>query len=202
MARERVDVIVVGAGIAGLVVTLELLEQLDQDRQILLLDRCQPEEVGGLAREAFGGMFMVDTREQRRSGIRDSVELALEDWRRVADFSQNDEWPRRWAEAYVARARDEVGGWLKRYGVRFFPVVNWAERGVYGDGNSVPRFHLTWGCGQALVDALWSAIAAHPTRDRLDIRFQTRVTSLLSDGTAVTGCQLESGDEIQAAQVA
>ena len=83
MVRERVDVIVVGAGIAGLVVTLELLEQLDQDRQILLLDRCQPEEVGGLAREAFGGMFMVDTREQRRSGIRDSVELALEDWRRA-----------------------------------------------------------------------------------------------------------------------
>ncbi|MBV8432152.1 MAG: FAD-binding protein, partial [Solirubrobacterales bacterium] len=105
-------------------------------------------------------------------------------------------------EAYVARARDEVGGWLKRYGVRFFPVVNWAERGVYGDGNSVPRFHLTWGCGQALVDALWSAIAAHPTRDRLQTRFQTRVSSLLSDGATVTGCQLESGDEIQAAQVA
>ncbi|MGE5617333.1 MAG: FAD-binding protein, partial [Candidatus Woesearchaeota archaeon] len=175
MSREHCDVVVVGAGIAGLVVTLQLLEDLDPAKQILLLDRCQPEEVGGLAREAFGGMFMVDTPEQRRSGIRDSVELALEDWRRVAEFTDEDEWPRRWADEYVARARDEVGGWLKRYGVRFFPVVNWAERGVYGDGNSVPRFHLTWGTGKALVDALWKAIQGHRTRSRLEVRFRTRV---------------------------
>ena len=81
---------------------------------------------------------------------------------RVAEFEDGDDWPRRWAEEYVARARDEVGGWLKRHGVRFFPVVNWAERGVYGDGNSVPRFHLTWGCGQALIDEVWGAIERHP----------------------------------------
>jgi predicted oxidoreductase len=198
---QRADVVVIGAGIAGLVVTLELLEQLDPNQRIILLDRCHPEEVGGLAREAFGGMFMVDTREQRRSGINDSVELALEDWLRVAEFGDEDQWPRRWAEEYVARARDEVGGWLKRYGVRFFPVVNWAERGVYGDGNSVPRFHLTWGCGKALVDSLWSAIKAHPTRGRLEIRFETRVSELLSDGDAVTGCRTEPEGEIEAAQV-
>jgi predicted oxidoreductase len=198
---ERVDVVVVGAGIAGLVVTLELLENLDSAKRILLLDRCQAEEVGGLAREAFGGMFMVDTREQRRSGIKDSVELALEDWRRVAEFTAEDEWPRRWAEEYVARARDEVGGWLRRYGVRFFPVVNWAERGVYGDGNSVPRFHLTWGTGKALVDALWSAIQRHPTGRRLDVRFQTLVTGLLTDGQGVTGCRIEPDGEIHADQV-
>jgi predicted oxidoreductase len=199
--EERVDVVVVGAGITGLVVTLELLEQLDAGRRILLLDRCEPAEVGGLAREAFGGMFMVDTHEQRRSGINDSVELALEDWRRVAEFTDDDEWPRRWAEEYVARARDEVGDWLKRYGVRFFPVVNWAERGVYGDGNSVPRFHLTWGTGKALVDGMWSAIERHRTRGRLDVRFGAKVTELLSDGEAVTGCRLESGTEIAADQV-
>ena len=149
---------VVGAGLAGLVTTLELLEHADV--RIVLVDRCAPHEVGGLAREAFGGMFMVDTREQRFSRIRDSVELALEDWQRVAEFEAGDDWPRRWAQEYVARARDEVGGWLKSHGVRFFPVVNWAERGVNGDGNSVPRFHLTWGCGQALVDAVWGAIQA------------------------------------------
>src|SRR5947209_10386979 len=98
---DRFSVVVVGAGIAGLVTTLELLEHgVDRDGQLLLLDRCHPHELGGLAREAFGGMFMVDTREQRRSGIRDSVELALEDWLRVADFSAEDVWPRRWAEAY------------------------------------------------------------------------------------------------------
>jgi predicted oxidoreductase len=196
-----VDVVVVGAGIAGLVVTLELLEQLDPARRIVLLDRCRPEEVGGLAREAFGGMFMVDTAEQRRGGINDSVELALEDWLRVAEFEPGDRWPRRWAEEYVARARDEVGDWLKGYGIRFFPVVNWAERGVYGDGNSVPRFHLTWGTGKALVDQVWGAVERHPSRSRLDVRFGARVTELLTDGNRATGCRLESGDEIDADRV-
>ncbi len=181
------DVVVVGAGLAGLVTTLDLLERTRL--RVLLVDRCQPHELGGLARESFGGMFMVDTREQRFSGIRDSVELALADWRRVADFDESDVWPQRWAEAYVARARDEVGGWLKSHGVRFFPVVNWAERGVYGDGNSVPRFHLTWGCGQALVDAVWGAIMRHPRRSDLEIRFRARVSELLVDDGAVTGCR-------------
>src|SRR5579871_5461642 len=200
-APDRVDVLVVGAGIAGLVVTLELLEQLGPADRMLLLDRCQPAVVVGFALEAFGVMFMVYTSEQRRSGIKDSVDLALEDWLRVAEFSPDDEWPRRWAEEYVARARDDVGGWLKRYGVRFFPVVNWAERGVYGDGNSVPRFHLTWGTGKALVDSLWNAIQSHPTRARLDVRFQAHVTELLTADDAVIGCRLESGAEIQADQV-
>src|SRR5918994_1169269 len=151
MDTGRAGVIVIGAGVAGLVTALELLEA---GRRVLLVDRCRPDELGGLAREAFGGMFMVDTPQQRRSGIRDSHELALADWLRVADFDEGDVWPRRWAEEYVKRASDEVGGWLRGHGVRFFPVVNWAERGVYGDGNSVPRFHLTWGCGQGLVDGV------------------------------------------------
>src|SRR5581483_11560643 len=104
------DVIVVGAGLAGLTATLELL---DHGRRVLLVDRCHPHEVGGLAREAFGGVFMVDSREQRRSRVKDSLELALEDWMRVAGFEESDVWPRAWAEQYVARARDEVGGWLR-----------------------------------------------------------------------------------------
>jgi uncharacterized protein len=189
---------VVGAGIAGMVTALELL---DHGRRVTLLDRCHPHELGGLAREAFGGMFMVDTPEQRRSGINDSVELALEDWLRIAGFEDGDVWPRRWAEEYVARARDEVGGWLRRHGVRFFPVVNWAERGVYGDGNSVPRFHLTWGCGQGLVDAIRASIEGHPRRGELDLRFRTRVTELVTGGERVTGCRAVSedggGDEVE-----
>jgi predicted oxidoreductase len=184
-------VLVIGAGLAGLVTTVELLER---GQDVLLVDRCQPDEVGGLAREAFGGMFMVDTREQRFSRIRDSVELALEDWLRVADFEQDDEWPRRWAEQYVSRARDEVGGWLKRHGVRFFPVVNWAERGVYGDGNSVPRFHLTWGCGQALVDAMWAAARKHPG---LEVRFGQRVNQLSAGGARIV--DETSGEEYEVA---
>src|SRR3954471_19464849 len=113
--RRMPDVIVIGGGIAGLVATLELLEH---GRDVLLIDRCKPEEVGGLAREAFGGMFMVDTKEQRRGGIKDSVELATDDWMRMADFDPEDEWPRRWAQEYVKRARDEVGEWLKGHGVQ------------------------------------------------------------------------------------
>src|SRR4051812_34304740 len=185
---DSADVVVVGAGIAGLVATLELLEY---GRDVLLIDRCEPEEVGGLAREAFGGMFMVDTPEQRRSRIPDSVDLALADWVRMADFDDGDVWPRRWAEQYVARARDDVGGWLKEQGVRFFPVVNWAERGMYGDGNSVPRFHLTWGCGKALVDQVLGAIESHPRRSALELRLRTRVTGLVEQEGRIAGCRLE-----------
>jgi uncharacterized protein len=190
-AAAEPDVVVIGAGIAGLAATLELL---DHGRSVVLLDRCHPEEVGGLAREAFGGVFMVDTPQQRRSGIEDSTELALEDWLRMAEFEPEDEWPRRWAEEYVARSRDEVGGWLRGHGVSFFPVVNWAERGVYGDGNSVPRFHVTWGCGQGLVDGVWGSIESHPRRSALEVRFRTRVTELLVDGGRVSGCRVASED--------
>jgi uncharacterized protein len=181
------DVIVIGAGLAGLVTTLELLRS---DHSVLLLDRCRPEELGGLAREAFGGMFMVDSPEQRRSRIPDSEQLALQDWLRIAEFEPGDEWPRRWAEQYVSRARDDVGGWLREIGVRFFPVVNWAERGNFGDGNSVPRFHLTWGTGKALVDATWAAINADPRRAALEPRFEARVNELLVSDGRVSGCRV------------
>jgi predicted oxidoreductase len=181
------DVVVVGAGIAGLVSTLELLRS---GHSVLLLDRCRPEELGGLAREAFGGMFMVDSPEQRRSRIPDSERLALEDWLRIAEFGPDEEWPRRWAEQYVTRARDDVGGWLREIGVRFFPVVNWAERGNFGDGNSVPRFHLTWGTGKALVEATWKAIQSHPRRDALEVRFGSRVTEMLTEDGRVVGCRV------------
>jgi uncharacterized protein len=173
------DVIVVGAGLAGLVSTLELLRS---GHTVLLLDRCEPRELGGLAREAFGGMFMVDSPEQRRSRIRDNERLALEDWLRIAELGAEEQWPRRWAEQYVTRARDDVGGWLREIGVRFFPVVNWAERGNFGDGNSVPRFHLIWGTGKALVEAVWGAIERHPRRASLEVRFGARVTELIADG--------------------
>ncbi len=185
------DVIVVGAGLAGLVSTLELLRS---GHSVLLLDRCQPQEIGGLAREAFGGMFMVDSPEQRRSRIPDTEALALEDWLRIAEFDPEDVWPRRWAEQYVTRARDDVGGWLRQIGVKFFPVVNWAERGNFGDGNSVPRFHLTWGTGKALVQAVWGAIESHPRRSALDLRLGSRVTGLVSEDGRIVGCRVVAED--------
>jgi uncharacterized protein len=189
MTEKTPDVIVVGAGLAGLVSTLELLRS---GHSVLLLDRCEPKEIGGLAREAFGGMFMVDSPEQRRSRIPDNEKLALEDWLRIAEFDPQDTWPRRWAEQYVTRARDDVGGWLRELGVKFFPVVNWAERGNFGDGNSVPRFHLTWGTGKALVQAVWSAIESHPRRSALDLRLRSGVTGLIVEDGRVVGCRVSA----------
>ncbi|HXQ01249.1 MAG TPA: FAD-binding dehydrogenase [Solirubrobacteraceae bacterium] len=199
MSATDADVVVVGAGLAGLVSTLELLRS---GHSVLLLDRCRPEQLGGLAREAFGGMFMVDSPEQRRSRIPDNERLALEDWLRIADFDAEDVWPKRWAEQYVTRARDDVGAWLREIGVRFFPVVNWAERGNFGDGNSVPRFHITWGTGKALVQAVWGAIEAHPRRAALDVRFHSRVSGLLSEQGRIVGARVlaeesEQSDEYE-----
>ena len=197
MSGADPDVVVVGAGLAGLTTTLELLRS---GHTVALLDRCRAQEVGGLAREAFGGMFMVDSPEQRRSRIPDSELLALEDWLRTAEFEPQDVWPRRWAEQYVTRARDDVGAWLREIGVRFFPVVNWAERGNFGDGNSVPRFHLTWGTGKGLVQAVWGAIQSHPRRGALEVRFQTAVVELQVEGGTSAAVRLESGETLTAAK--
>jgi predicted oxidoreductase len=183
-ADEGADVLVVGAGIAGLSATLELL---DAGRRVLLLDRDRPEAIGGLARESFGGMFLVDTPEQRRAGIRDSEALALADWLSFAEFGPEEHWPRVWAEHYVSRCTAEVGGWLRAAGLRYFPVPNWVERGLYLPGNSVPRFHIVWGTGEALVQHLLDRIERHPRRQALTLRFGQRVERLLQQGGAVVG---------------
>ncbi|HZX02476.1 FAD-dependent oxidoreductase, partial [Kribbella sp.] len=148
------DVIVVGAGLAGLAATAELA---DAGRKVLLLDQEPEASLGGQAFWSFGGLLFVDSPEQRRMGIKDSRDLALQDWLGSAGFDRlddEDKWARQWAEAYVDWAAGEKRPWLHAQGVRFFPVVGWAERGGYhadGHGNSVPRFHITWGTGPGLV---------------------------------------------------
>ena len=146
------DVIVVGAGLAGLVATAELA---DAGKKVLLLDQEPEQSLGGQAFWSLGGLFLVDSPEQRRMGIKDSYELALQDWMGSAQFDrESDYWPRRWAEAYVGFAAGEKRQWLHDQGLRVFPVVGWAERGdgrAGGHGNSVPRFHLTWGTGPGVV---------------------------------------------------
>ena len=142
------DAIIVGAGLAGLVAAAELI---DAGRKIIIVDQEPEQSLGGQAFWSLGGIFLVDSPEQRRMGIRDSHALALEDWMGTAAFDRDEDfWPRRWAEAYVAFAAGEKRSWLRDRGLRFFPVVGWAERGggtAGGHGNSVPRFHLTWGTG-------------------------------------------------------
>ena len=147
------DVIVVGAGLAGLVATAELISR---GKRVIFLDQENEANLGGQAFWSFGGLFFVDSPEQRRLGIKDSYDLALQDWMGTAGFDRDeDAWPRRWAQAYVEFAAGEKRSWLRERGLKIFPLVGWAERGGYGatgHGNSVPRFHITWGTGPALVE--------------------------------------------------
>jgi predicted oxidoreductase len=140
------DVIVVGGGLAGLVAATEIA---DAGKRVIVLDQEGEQNLGGQAFWSFGGLFLVDSPEQRRLGIKDSYELAMQDWTGSAGFDRDDDhWPRRWAEAYVGFAAGEKRDWLRAMGHRIFPVVGWAERGGYdamGHGNSVPRFHVSWG---------------------------------------------------------
>ncbi|MFC8846812.1 MULTISPECIES: FAD-binding dehydrogenase [unclassified Micromonospora] len=182
------DVIVVGAGLAGLVAATEAA---DAGRTVLLLDQEPEQNLGGQAWWSFGGLFLVDSPEQRRMGVRDSVELAWQDWLGSAAFDRpEDHWPRRWAEAYVHFAAGEKRSWLRSMGHRIFPVVGWAERGggaADGHGNSVPRFHVTWGTGPGVVEPFARRLAAAVDAGRVRLCFRHRVDGLVTTGGAVTG---------------
>ncbi|MFN8099456.1 MAG: FAD-binding dehydrogenase [Dermatophilaceae bacterium] len=174
------DAVVVGHGLAGLVATSELLRS---GRRVILLDQESAANLGGQAHWSFGGLFLVDSPEQRRLGIRDSLELAWQDWTGTAGFDgPQDYWPRRWARAYVEFAAGEKRAWLHGLGVRWFPVVGWAERGdgtAGGHGNSVPRFHVTWGTGPGVV-APFAALVRQAILDgRVDYRPRHCVDDIL-----------------------
>ena len=182
------DVIVVGAGLAGLAATAELA---DAGRTVLLLDQEPEQNFGGQAFWSLGGLFLVDSPEQRRMGVKDSYELALQDWLGSAQFDrESDHWPRRWAEAYVAFAAGEKRQWLHDQGLRLFPVVGWAERGdgrAGGHGNSVPRFHLTWGTGPGVVAPFERRVREHVAAGSVTLGFRHRVDELVTTDGAVTG---------------
>ncbi|MDI1464430.1 FAD-binding dehydrogenase [Catellatospora sp. KI3] len=182
------DVIVVGAGLAGLVATAELA---DAGNRVILLDQEPEAALGGQAFWSFGGLFLVDSPEQRRMGIRDTRELALQDWLGSAGFDREcDAWPRRWAEAYVDFAAGEKRPWLHKQGVRFFPVVGWAERGGYladGHGNSVPRFHITWGTGPGLLAPFIARVRAAAEKGLVKLAFRHQVDELTVTGGVVDG---------------
>jgi predicted oxidoreductase len=182
------DAIVVGAGLAGLVAAAELAAL---GRRVIVLDQEPEASLGGQAFWSFGGLFFVDSPEQRRMGIKDSYELALQDWLGSAGFDRpEDEWPRRWAEAYVGFAAGEKRAWLHSKGVRFFPIVGWAERGGYGPeghGNSVPRFHITWGTGPAVVAPFEQEVRAAAASGQVQLTFRHRVDELTVTGGVVDG---------------
>ncbi|HEY5318811.1 MAG TPA: FAD-binding dehydrogenase, partial [Solirubrobacteraceae bacterium] len=185
---ESADVIVVGAGLAGLVATAELA---DAGRHVLLIDQEPEASMGGQAFWSLGGLFLVDSPEQRRVRIRDSLELAWSDWLGSAGFDRpEDEWPRRWARAYVEFATREKRAWLYGMGVRIMPSPGWAERGGTtgsGHGNSVPRFHLTWGTGPGLIEPFVQRVRAAQARGVVTFAFRHRVDEIIVSGGAVEG---------------
>ena len=180
------DVIVIGAGLAGLVAADEAASR---GRKVILLDQEAPQSLGGQAFWSLGGLFMIDTPEQRRMGIRDSFDLARNDWMGSAQFDRpEDENPRKVAEAYLNFAAGEMREWLHGIGMRWFPVVGWAERGgemAHGHGNSVPRFHVTWGTGPGVIAPFVAKVQDHVQAGRITLKHRHRVTSLdVTNGAA------------------
>ncbi|MBW8763421.1 MAG: FAD-binding dehydrogenase [Microbacterium sp.] len=184
------DVLVIGWGLAGLVAACEAL---DAGKRVILIDQEPRTNLGGQAWWSFGGLFFIDSPEQRRMGIKDSLELATQDWFGNAGFDRpEDELPRRWAEAYLNFAAGEKRAWLRERGVGFFPVVGWAERGGYGalgPGNSVPRFHITWGTGPGIVAPFAARVEQGERQGRITILPRHRVTGLVSADGAVAGAR-------------
>ncbi|SHI98560.1 hypothetical protein SAMN05444000_104108 [Shimia gijangensis] len=182
------DVIVIGAGLAGIVAASEAVSR---GRKVLLLDQEGEQSLGGQAFWSLGGLFMVDTPEQRRMGIKDSQDLALNDWMGSAQFDRpEDANPRKVAEAYLDFAAGEMRGWLAERGFRWFPVVGWAERGgeqAHGHGNSVPRFHITWGTGPGTVAPFERLVRKAADEGNLTFGFRHRVTNLIVENGAVVG---------------
>jgi len=193
---DEADVIVVGGGLAGLVAATEIA---DAGKRVIVVDQEGEQNLGGQAFWSFGGLFLVDSPEQRRLGIRDSYDLAMQDWIGSAGFDRDeDAWPRRWAEAYVAFAAGEKREWLRAMGHRIFPLVGWAERGGYdamSHGNSVPRFHVTWGTGPGIVEPFERRARAAATSGMLSFKFRHRVDALtITNGTVdgISGAILEA----------
>ncbi len=178
------DVIVVGGGLAGIVAALEALRA---GQRVTLVDRDTPERFGGLALWAFGGMALVGTPLQARMKIPDSPEVALRDWLRFGELDPADTHPMQWARHYVEHSRAEVYDWLVGEGVKFMPAVNWVERGRFGDGNSVPRYHIVWGTARELTHRMIGALRDADRGGRLTVLHRHRVTALERSGGALQG---------------
>ncbi|WP_418276307.1 FAD-binding dehydrogenase [Isoptericola jiangsuensis] len=197
------DVIVIGAGLSGLVTATELTAA---GRRVILLDQEPEASLGGQAWWSFGGLFLVDSPEQRRLGVQDSAELAWSDWlgsARFAPGAEDGQGPDRhgytWAKHFVEAAAGDLRPWLHAKGVRWFPLVQWAERGGYafgpehgtGHGNTVPRFHVTWGTGPAIIAPFVDAALRARSAGLLDLRFRRRAVELVVTDGRVTGVRTE-----------
>lgn len=185
---DHTDVLIVGGGLAGLTAAAELA---DRGKQVTIIDQEPEGFLGGQAFWSLGGLLMVDTPEQRRMGVKDNRELALQDWFGSAQFDRpEDHWPRKWAEAYVDFAAGDMRPWLHAMGMRWFPIVGWAERGGgfgSGHGNSVPRFHLTWGVGPGTQEPFERRVREHEAAGRITLKFRHRCSNIIMENGAAKG---------------
>lgn len=195
MKSYQADHIIIGAGIAGMVTAIELL---DSKQKVVILDRDQADNMGGLAKLSFGGMFFVDSPIQRKRGIKDNPDIALKDWFSVANFEEQDILPKRWAKLFVNNTIEHVYHYLHEKGIDFFPVVHWVERGMFRRGNSLPRFHMVWGTGYELSEKIKHHLLLHPNAaTHLEIHFKHKVDTIITEGGKVTGVSgtIESENE-------
>lgn len=178
------DIVIAGGGLAGIVTALEALRA---GKSVTIVDRDTPERFGGLALWAFGGMALVGTPLQARMKIPDTPERALADWIRFGELGEDDHWPLAWARHYVEHSRSEVHDWLIAQGVSFMPAVNWVERGLQGDGNSLPRYHIVWGTSQFLTRRMIAAMREADAHGRLRVLHRHRVAGVEREGGAISG---------------
>ncbi|KAH9899026.1 FAD binding domain-containing protein [Xylariomycetidae sp. FL2044] len=204
--ERKAPVIIVGAGLAGLVAAYELTQR---NVPVLFVDQEGEQSVGGQAFWSLGGLFCVNSATQRRVGIKDSRELAMRDWFGSARFDREDEdyWPRKWAKAFVDFATDDMENYVKSLGLAFTFNVGWAERGdgrADGHGNSVPRFHITLGCGPEVVRIFEEPVRAAAKNGLVEFRFRHMVDELITDGDGraigVRGRVLEPDDSLRGAK--
>ncbi|HSM86083.1 MAG TPA: FAD-dependent oxidoreductase [Candidatus Limnocylindrales bacterium] len=194
--QYNAEVVIAGAGLAGLITAYELV---NRGCRVVVVDKDKRENAGGLARQSFGGVHMIDTPHQRRLGIRDSPELAWRDWQSVAHYEAGDQWPRQWGKFYCENSREYIFEFLNARKVTFLPLVNWAERGIYGPGNTVPRWHIVWGTGHEIIARLLAALDSHPKRGNLELLFDTGVSAIDSSqgrASGIHGRAMDSGDDV------
>ena len=185
MQTYQSDVVIVGGGIAGIIAAIELL---DNNKKVTIIDRDTAENFGGLAKWSFGGMFFCNSKLQRQRGVKDSIDLALSDWHSFAEYDKDEYWGKKWAEQYVHLCTPHGYDWLIQNGISFFPIVNWAERGLERRGNSVPRFHIVWGTGWGLTYQMIAVLKNHPkAATHLNLVFGHRVDSIIYENNTIKG---------------
>lgn len=180
----QTEVIIAGGGLAGLTTAYELL---DQGKKVLILEKGKRDAFGGQAKESFGGVHMIGTPHQKRLKIKDSPDLAYQDWAGVAEFGEGDEWPKKWARFYCENSREYIFDFLDSKKISFLPILNWPERGLHKPGNTVPRWHVTWGTGSEIIAKVLAALEKHPNRKNLEVMFEHEVSGFDVEGGRVVG---------------